>query len=83
MTDKEWKELCEWAEKLGSKRIVVGYNEFVGEKSIYIYSVGVNFFCSDKIGLVIQQDGSISNGRTYIAKNRTPQQIKSIIENLL
>lgn len=81
MTDKEWKSLCGWAEKLD--RIEIEYNKILDERTLYIQSVSDSYLYGRKVGLEISQDGSIYNGRVYIAENRTPKQIKSIIENLL
>ena len=84
MTDKEWKELCDWAEKLDYDRIEVEYNKILDERTIYIKSVDESYlYGHNKVGLVINQDGSISNGRVYIAENRTAKQIKAIIKNLV
>lgn len=83
MTDKEWKELCDWAERLDYERIEVEHNEVLDEKTIYIKSVDESYLYGRRVGLEINQDGSIYNGRVYIVENRTPEQIKTIIENLL
>lgn len=83
MTDKEFKELCEWAERLDYDRIEVEHNKVLDERTIYIQSVSDSYLYGRRVGLEINQDGSIYNGRVYIAENRTPAQIKAIIENLL
>lgn len=68
MTDKEWKELCDWAESLKNDKIEVIVN--------IIVDTGTE-------GLIITQSGDIRTLTDDIAYNRTPEQIKVIIENLL
>ncbi|MDY3907236.1 MAG: hypothetical protein SOZ42_01105 [Candidatus Enterosoma sp.] len=83
MTDKEWKELCGGAERLDYDRIEVEYNKVLDERTIYIKSVAESYLYDRRVGLEINQDGSIYNGRVYIAENRTAKQIKAILENLV
>lgn len=85
MTDAEWNELCDWAEKLNSDRIRVDRDitvEAFEENTIYVLSIDDYF--GYKIGLTIEQDGMIySSGWTCIAESCTSQQIKLIIKILL
>lgn len=69
MTDKEWKELCEWAEENHSNKLTVSGK--------YIK------FCDDYDELVFDKAGTIFAGISIITFRRTPEQIKAIIENLL
>lgn len=70
MTNIEWKELCEWAENLKGIK--------VNEINIILHT------WQNKIGIVVFNDGDIiDSNNNLIALKRTPQQIKSIIENLL
>lgn len=68
MTDKEWKELCDWAESLKNDKIEVIVN--------IVIDTGTE-------GLIITQSGDIRTLTDDIAYNRTAKQIKAIIENLL
>lgn len=85
MTNQEWKELFHWVEKLNCDRIeaqCVIDNEVLEDEVIYVKSVDDYF--GYRIGLIIEQDGMIyNNDYVCIATNRTPQQIKAIIKNLL
>lgn len=74
MTDKEWNELWEYAEKRNvlEKVLSFPYKDYSKER----FAIGKIIFC---------KDGSVwcsSCGDTLI-ENRTPAQIKAIIENLL
>lgn len=68
MTDKEWKELCEWAESLKNDKVEVIENIVIDSGSE----------C-----LIFDKSGNIHCLFDTVAYNRTPAQIKSIIENLL
>ena len=68
MTDKEWKELCEWAKNRSNKLTV---------SDDYIT------FSDDYGELVFDKFGSIFSGSSIITFCRTAKQIKAIIENLL
>lgn len=82
MIDKEWKELCEWAKNLKTDRVFVCQrteNDIVK----YMYITIRDAYTEP---LDIYQDGSIYYANGYdcvIVNNRTPAQLKSIIENLL
>ena len=69
MTDKEWKELCEWIETIDCYK-VVGFGFYdLGKYTIYK---------SGRISVNINK-----NRELELANKRTPAQIKAIIENLL
>lgn len=69
MTNKEWNELCEWIETIDCHR-VVGFGFYKLEK----YTI----YKSGRFSVNINK-----NRELELANNRTPSQIKSIIENLL
>jgi len=69
MTDKEWKELCEWVKGKYSNKLTVSDN--------YIT------FSDDYGELVFDKFGNILTNDSIITFRRTPAQMKSIIENLL
>lgn len=69
MTDKEWKELSKWIETIDCHR-VVGFGFYDLEK----YTI----YKSGKISVNINKNRTLE-----LANNRTPDQIKAIIENLL
>lgn len=73
MTDKEWKELCEWAKNLHRDFIVVdSNNQYIAIGEIY----GIEFYITD--------DGNIRGSWGEIMScYRSSKQIKAIIENLL
>ncbi len=73
MTDKEWKELCDWASKQGAFIIPT-------EIMIKFQAIVIGIF---KDGMVVIEHCDINPVYQVIAYNRTPAQIKSIIENLL
>ncbi len=77
MTDKEWKELCEWAHNYSDKI-------FLDVVSGVCYGIEINHLKFNKYG---EFNAEIYNYNMYvnviIAKNLTSQQIKAIIENLL
>lgn len=74
MTDKEWKELWNYAEKRNVLVRVLNYNIKDCDKECFV--VGGCFFC---------KNGNIecSCCSDILADNRTPAQMKAIIENLL
>ena len=76
MTDKEWNKLCEWVKSLNSKHCFI--DKFNGEEKILAGIYGGDYIEITKDGDIIEFDFG-----TFIAENRTPQQIKAIIENLL
>jgi len=71
MTDKEWKELCEWAKTLVKSYVI----------TLDVYE---DYFVLRKHrGIVdIHRKGLIDFG-CWKSENRTPAQMKAIIENLL
>lgn len=73
MTDKEWKELCEWAISLNKKDVYI-----TKRNAIEWISVGNCF--EETLGFF--KDGMVI-GESIISRNRTAKQIKSIIENLI
>lgn len=74
MTDKEWKELCNWAESLKNNRIkIIDYN----------YNKRFISFCGPSVKLRFYKGGYIYTAIGCLRRNRTSQQIKTIIENLL
>lgn len=76
MTDKEWKELCEWAKSLNNEDVYVHTNK---ELSIKEW-ISVGGYPAENLGFF--KNGLIL-GENIISENRTPAQMKSIIENLL
>ncbi len=82
MTDKEWKELCDWVKSLNTKHCFIDNSDEevilvgVGDNSPYIFGGG--YLEITKNGEVIEYDCEI-----VIAENRTQTQMKAIIENLL
>lgn len=84
MTNKEWKKLCKWAKNLKNNKVLV-YGRI--ENNIVKYSyISVGYDYTQPIE--IYQNGSIYttleyDGLSTIAENRTAQQIKTIIKNLL
>lgn len=85
MTEKEWNELCDWAENLHSNRIEVERDvdiEAIETKTIYVLSV--DSYLGYEIGLTIEEDGTIySRDWVCIANDCSAKQIKSIIKNLI
>lgn len=76
MTDKEWKELCEWAKDLQNKKVTVSeftYEPF--EEHITLNPRGET--------LIFYKSGEILGAEDYIAYHRTAKQMKEIITNLL
>jgi hypothetical protein len=75
MTDKEWKELCDWA-----KSLVKNFNK----NYVIALDVYENYFILRKHrGIIeIHCKGLIDIG-CWKSENRTAKQIKAIIENLL
>lgn len=69
MTEKEWKELCDWVKEKYSNKLTVSDN--------YIT------FSDDYGELVFDKAGSIFADSSIITFCRTPTQIKAIITNLL
>lgn len=77
MTDKEWKELCEWAKNLQNKKVTVSkftYEPFEEHITLDLPRAEI---------LIFYKSGEILGAEDYIAYNRTPEQIKAIITNLL
>lgn len=72
MTDKEWKELCEWVKSLNNNF----YITVLSNGNIRFYGMDMNLEF-DKDGCIATQKGDI------LVVSRTAKQIKSIIENLL
>ena len=75
MTDKEWKELWNFAEKQNVLlKIIDFYNNGYYKKEEF--AVGEMVFC---------KNGNIRCGccREFLAENRTAQQMKEIIKNLV
>lgn len=75
MTDKEWKELCEWTKSLHYRKVHVSNKVFDG---------GCILIKDSFVKLMISNTGALFS-KTYekIADNRSSTQIKAIIENLL
>ena len=67
MTDKEWKELCEWAETLHCPDITI--------RKDYIQVAGLEF---TKWGTI-----ECNNGEYCLIEHLQYNNIKSIIENLI
>ena len=82
MTDKEWKELCDWAkqQKYEVKEFDIndGYN--IEEEHLLVEDNYINFR-----ELTFEKDGTIFMNyyQDVICENRTYEQIKAIITNLL
>ncbi len=83
MTDKEFKELCEWAIKNYSDKV-----RLKGALGVYY---GMDIYINNQVIMQVDEYGKL-NIYTYnenasveirIVGNRTSAQIKSIIENLL
>lgn len=76
MTNKEWKELCNWVKSLNTKHCFI--DEFNEEEVILAGIYGGDYLEITKNGEIIEFDyGSL------IAENRTQKQIKAIIKNLV
>ena len=76
MTDKEWSELCDWAESLKNNKVeVIDYNDNSGKRIISFYGVDDD--------LRFYKDGDIYVNIGCLRGRRTPAQIKAIITNLL
>lgn len=75
MTDKEWKELCDWAKSLHCRKVRV---------SNKVFDSGCILVKDTFERLMISSTGALFS-KTYdrIAENCTPAQIKAIITNLL
>lgn len=79
MTDKEFKELCEWAKKNYPKNIMT-------DNYYYIDMIlsNHNILEFNKLGRIdIQKNIGDLAIKFILEDNRTPAQIKAIIENLL
>lgn len=79
MTDKEFKELCEWAKKNYPKNIMT-------DNYYYIDMIlsNHNMLEFNKLGRIdIQKNIGDLAIKFILGYNRTPEQIKAIIENLL
>ena len=76
MTDKEWKELCDWVKSLNTKHCFI--DKFNEEERILAGIYGGDYLEITKDGDIIEFDyGSL------VAENRTQKQIKAIIKNLV
>lgn len=74
MTDKEFKELCEWAKSLKNNRIkIIDYN----------YNKRFISFRGPSVKLRFYKGGYIYTTIGCLRRNRTPEQMKAIITNLL
>ena len=82
MTDKEWKELCEWVKNLKNDKVYVckrTENDIVK----YMYITIVDAY-TEPIDIYSEGEIYFANGYDcVIARNRTAKQIKAIIKNLL
>lgn len=71
-----WEDLLEWVENLKNNRVkVINYNDNSGKKVISFYSPAID--------LKFYDGGDIYTFAGCLRGNRTPAQMKSIIENLL
>ena len=75
MTDKEWKELCEWAREKELKYLMVS-PLFIGD-CIELYIEETN------TTIIFYKNGMVSVDGRVIKNNLKQTEIKSIIENLL
>ena len=77
MTDKEWNELCDWAKGLKSKNVCITRKGFSDHS--------INITIKDYVVRMRIDNNGWLYSRSYniISENRTPQQIKAIIESLL
>lgn len=73
MPELTWEELCEWVRKDFSQKLIDG-----GE-TLNMYSK--EFFFINNM-MFINGGNVLTNGRCYIAENKTPAQMKTIIEAL-
>ena len=78
MTDKEWNELCDWA-KTVSDTVRIHYD--LGEIQIDIRNLTYSIFIGGHIFIVYEEAPFFTELR--IARGKSSQQIKAIIENLL
>ena len=68
-----WEELCEWVKKDFSQKLIDG-----GE-TLNMYSK--DFFFINNM-MFVSCGNILTDGRCYIAKNKTPSQMKTIIDAL-
>lgn len=82
MTDKEWKELCEWAKNHSDKICLMGVDGVCHQIGLYFNeSENIEFNRYGDVRIKISNTNIFTS--IDIVENRTPQQIKAIIENLL
>ena len=82
MTDKEWKELCDWADKFSRKIILSGDDEYIYYIKIYIDKT-TTIYINKHGGMKLYKHCEGSTSESVIIWNRTYKQIKAIIENLV
>ena len=67
-----WEELCEWVRSIATKLIEKGETLSMYSEDFFL----INNLCFCKCGNIL------TNERFYIAENKTPEQMKTIIEAL-
>lgn len=82
MTDKEWKELCEWADKFSRKITLSGDDKYVYYIEIFLEKTTI-IRVNSKGGIILHKSNTGSTSESVIIWNRTYKQIKNIIANLV
>ena len=81
MTDKEWKELCEWADN--SRKITLsGDDEYVYYIEIFFDETTI-IYVNKHGGIRLHKSYNGATSDSVIVWNRTYKQIKNIIANLV
>lgn len=82
MTNKEWNELCEWADKFSRKITLSGDDEYIYYIKIY-FDKTTMIYINKHGGMKLHKSCEGSTSESVIIWNRTFKQIKNIIANLV
>lgn len=81
MTDKEWKELCDWAYEYSRKITLSGDDKYVYYIEIFLEKTTI-IRVNRHGGIILHKSNTGATSESVIIWNRTYKQIKAIIENL-
>lgn len=82
MTNKEWKELCDWAYEYSRKITLSGNTEECWAIDIYM-DKNTNFFIEKQGRIRLHKYFCGTTVEIIIVENRSQKQIKAIIKNLV
>lgn len=77
MTEKEWKELCEWVKTVSDEVRILNF----GEIQINIRNLTYTIFQKGVLAIVYDKEPTYLE--LLLANNRSDKQIKAIIKNLI